>query len=271
MQKLTASLTIALSLCALSAKSHAQHPSAEGWNFSIGTGTIVSPVYLGDNSYQFMAVPNFRVTYGDKFFASVQEGIGYNYLQNENWRIGPLARYDFGRDEDGRSPFQLNGRKTNDLRGLGDVDGTLELGGFVAYSIHPVTMKVEMLQGIGGHEGFIGSADLSYSGQADISGQAVRYSVGPDIKFAGKKFHETYFGVNASQSAASGLTQYSPDSGVLHYGFGGSAIVPITDNFSAVLFSNYRRLGDEASDSSLVSQRGSSNQFVNGLFVNYNF
>lgn len=245
--------------------------SPEGWNYSVGAGVLVAPSYLGDDSYQVMAVPNVRVTYEDVFFASMQEGAGYNLIHTDQWRAGPLARYDFGRDEDGDSAFRVSGDKTDDLRGLGDVDGSFEIGGFVEYTLDSFSGTLEVLQAMDGHDGLVGTASLEYSGMTSVMGKPAKYSFGPEIKFADSHYHAAYFGVDARQSAASGLAQYSADAGILSYGVGGSAIIPMTDTISAVAFMRYDRLGEEAADSSLVKKSGSDHQGSAGLFLNYSF
>jgi outer membrane protein len=250
---------------------YAEGYAQSGWGVSAGAGFIVAPSYLGDNDYQLMAVPNIRVTYQDKFFASVQDGLGYNVIKNQSWRAGPIVRYDFGRDEDGDSAFSIGGNDTDDLRGLGDVDGTAELGGFIEYTFRLFSAKLELRQGVGGHEGLVGDASLSYKGRIHMIQKPVMYSLGPDIKFADSNYHEAYFGVDAGQASRSGLAQYDADAGVLSYGFGGSMIVPMNRNLSTIFFASYSRLGDEAGDSSLVEQRGSRDQGTAGLFVNYSF
>jgi outer membrane protein len=249
---------------------YAQPTQSDGWQFTVGGGAVFSPNYVGDDSYQISVLPNLQVKYDDVFFASVQEGVGYHVIQTENWEIGPIAKLDFGREEDGEGPFQLTDG-TNDLRGLGDIDPTVELGGYIAYKFRPVTAKLELRQAISGHEGFIGDFDLSYGGQAMIAGRPMIYSFGPSLTFADSKYHDSYFGVNARQSFASGLPQYSADDGILSYDFGGTLIVPVTEKIAAVLFANYGHLGSEAADSSLVERRGSENQFSSGLFLNYTF
>jgi outer membrane protein len=244
--------------------------SHDGWGFSVGTGFIVSPSYIGDDDYQISVVPNIRVTYEDTFFASVQEGAGYNVVNGEHWRVGPVVRYDFGRDDDGSNTFSVSD-DTNDLRGLGDVDGTVELGAFMKYNMKPFSAKLELLQGLGGHEGLVGEASLEYSGRAHIMQQPIMYSFGPDIKFADSNYHNAYFGVDANQATASGLAQYDADAGILSYGLSGAVIVPVTDNVSTILFANYSKLGEQSAESSLVEQRGSEDQGSLGLFVNYSF
>ena len=145
-------------------KVFAQGNPNDGWAFTIGTGMVASPSYFGDDDYKLSILPNLQIKYKDKFFSSVQEGIGYNLVNNKNWRLGPIARYNFGRAEDGKSAFQISG-DTSELRGLGDVDGTIEVGGFIEYKMRPVSAKIELLQEAGGHEGLIGKARISYGGK----------------------------------------------------------------------------------------------------------
>lgn len=274
MKSLFGILTIIFVLCAVDAKAqnvNKNRPQDSGWNVTVGAGGLVSPTYMGDDEYKFMAVPDVRITYEDKFFASVQEGVGFNVMNTAHWKAGPLLRYDFGRDEDGDSIFRVGGDKADDLRGLGDVDGTVELGAFAEYTMQPLSAKIEILQGIGGHEGLIGSAEIKYNGRAQLQQNAIIYAFGPEIEFSDSNYHDAYFGVNANQSTASGLERYDADSGVLSYGIGASAIIPVTDEVSTVLFANYSHLGEEAANSSLVETRGSEHQGVAGLFVNYSF
>ncbi len=252
------------------ASAMAQENRNEGWQYTVGAGVMVSPNYLGDDSYQLSALPNLQIKYDDTFFASVQEGAGYNVINTDHWRIGPLVRYNFGREEDGDGPFQISG-DTDDLQGLGDVDGTVELGGFVEYTIRPISAKLELVQGVGGHEGFVGDFQVSYAGQTSIMKLPVFFSFGPSVSFADLNFHDAYFDVNATQSAASGLSQYDSDSGILTYGFGGTTIIPINQNISTILIANYGRLGSESANSSLVEERGSAHQGVIGAFINYTF
>jgi len=244
--------------------------SGKEWKFNVGGGIMVAPKYMGDDSYGLYAVPSVSITYKDKFFASVEEGVGYNYLINDNWRIGPVARYDFGRDEDGDSIFRIGG-DTDDLRGLGDVDGTVELGAFVEYKMDALKFSFDVLQGIGGHESLRGSAEASYNGMTNFYGQPIAYSFGPELQWAGSDYHNAYFGVNSAQSAASGLSQYKADGGFLSYGLGGNMMMPLNERITAITLAKYNHLGDEAANSSLVEERGSEHQGIFGAFITYGF
>lgn len=245
------------------------------WNFRAGLGTLYSPAFLGSDEYQLKLLPDLRVAYRDRFFASIPEGVGYNLINEDGWRIGPVAKIDFGRDEDGESSFQVGGSDTTALQGLGDVDETYEVGGFAEYSWSQVAAKVEVRQGIDGHEGLV--ADFNLSLKSDVSGAfyqqgpPILVSVGPRATVVDDSYNETYFGITPLQSSRSGLPVYSAEAGLLSYGIGGRVIIPLNRNVSAVLFAGYDRLAQDAADSPLVQQRGSENQGSLGIFLSYSF
>jgi outer membrane protein len=232
---------------------------------------IYAPAFLGSDDYQLSGYPDIKVEYKDLFFASVGDGIGYNFINNYGWRVGPIAKYAFKRKEDGESDFRISGDETNALRGLGDVDGTIELGGYAEYSFEPFSYKVELRQGVNGHEGMIGEMSLNYAGAIKNMGPPVFFAIGPQLKFADSDYNNAYFGINQTQSANSGLARYSADNGLVSYGFGGFASLPVGDKISLSMFGGYERLGSEVADSPLVQERGNENQFAAGLNLSYKF
>lgn len=244
--------------------------TGKAWSVSVGAGLILAPTYLGDDAYQLSAVPNIRATFGDDAFASI-EGVGYNLINTRGWRGGAIVAYNFGRDDDGDSPFVIAGDDTDDLQGLGDVDGTIEIGGFLEYSAHPITTSIEIRQGVNGHEGLIGEAEIRYSGRVIIADRMMLLSIGPSITLVDQNYNDAFFGVDAEQSAASGLDEFDADGGLLSYSLGGSFIFPIDDRISLVAITRYERLAGDAADSSLVEDRGSADQATIGVFLNYTF
>ena len=266
------SLLAAVLAVTLPATAGAQRPlPSEGWSVAVGAGLILAPSYLGDDAYQLSAVPNVRITYGDDFFVSVREGVGYNAIRRGGWRAGPIAAYDFGRDEDGGGPFVIAGDDSDDLEGLGDIDGTIEIGGFVAYDSRAFKGRIEIRQGVNGHEGLIGELSLRTGARLVVAGQPVIIHVGPEITLVDDAYNETFFGVDGAQSAASGLDVFEAGGGLLAYGLGSSVIVPFTERVSAVAVARYGRLAGDAADSSLVEDRGSPDQASLGVFLSYRF
>ena len=240
------------------------------WRFSISTGAIYSPKYLGDDDYGLTIFPNLSISYEDTFFASF-EGISFRAINHKTLRAGPIAKYDFGRDEDGSSPLSISD-DTTDLIGLGDVDGTLELGFFLEYSFsQPLSAKVEVLQGVNGHEGLVGNAELKYNNTFDVFGNDAFYSLGVKATFADEKYNSVYFDVNAVQSAASGLSQFDAGAGLQSIGFHSSIVLAVTERVSVIGIIGYDRLSGDVADSSIVRERGSEHQSVVGFLLSYQF
>jgi outer membrane scaffolding protein for murein synthesis (MipA/OmpV family) len=246
-------------------------PAKKDLTITIGAAPIYAPVFQGSKDYGLSIFPDLRVNYKDDFFASVPDGIGYNVINGGGFKIGPLAKVRFGRREDtGGSPFLISGA-TNGLRGLGDVDTAIELGGFAQYTYEKKRARVEVRHGYGGHEGLIGDVSLNYGNTYTGFGPPILYSLGPRATIADADYNNTYFGINQTQSINSGLARYSADSGLVSYGVGAFALLPLTDSVSVSTFAGYDRLGAEVTDSSLIKERGSKNQFVTGMSLSYKF
>lgn len=248
-----------------------ERPTNDGWGLNVGAGGLLAPTYEGDDTYRVSILPNIQVTYGDTFFASVQEGIGYRVINTDTLRAGPIARVRFSRDEDGDQPFAVTGDDSTDLIGLGDVDTSIELGGFVEYEIGGLTFSAEARQAATGHEGFVADLGARWSGRYMAFGPPVIWSVGPRVRLVDESFNTAYFGVTPTQSIASGLPVYAAGGGLYSYGIGGTAIIPLDreNKWTAVLFAGYDRLEGDAAASPLVQQRGSENQASLGVFLSY--
>lgn len=249
----------------------AQPPQSEGWSLALGGGSLFAPSYEGDDDYRLSLLPNIKVTYGDRFFASVQDGVGYNVISSERLRVGPIARVRFSRQEDGDQAFAISGERTTDLVGLGDVATTAELGGFIEYDFGAISAEFELRQGVNGHEGLVAEAGLSYGARSFALGPPLIFSFGPRVKFADSNYNSAYFDVTPAQSLASGLPAYDAGGGLHSYGVGATVILPLTrdNSISAVMIAGYDRLTGDVGDAPLVRLRGSRNQGVVGLFLSY--
>lgn len=267
----TIAFILFISLFGFITTSSGQVEEAKKWNYSVGVGMATTPSYLGDDEYQLLLFPNFRVTYSDKFFASLLEGIGYNVIKTNTWRMGPIVKTHIGRFEDGTVPSSISGNKTEDLLGLGDVGFTLETGGFIEYTKGFISTKLEIRQGIGGHQGMIGELKSEIKSSFRIRKKSIYYALGPEIRITDSRFNNAFFGINQDQSSTSDFEVYDAKFGLLSYGLSGSFLIPINKKLSTIGFLRYSRLGDVASDSQLVSQNGSVHQTTVGLMLNYSF
>jgi MipA family protein len=241
---------------------------------TIGFAPVLSPVWQGSTDYALSVFPDIRVNYRDDIFFSVPDGLGWNVVNRNDWKIGPLAKLRFGRNEDnGGSPFLVTGG-SDALQGMGDVDLAIEFGGFVqkGFVNNQLRARAEVLQGTGGHEGLVANTNLSWNGAK--RDRSLLYSAGVRATWASSDFTNTYFGVNALQSAATGLPVSRTGSGLVNAGINGSLTKPLGRfgrDGALTLFTSYDRLGDVVTDSSLIRERGQRGQFTLGLAYGYRF
>ena len=170
----------------------------------------------------------------------------------------------------GKIIFERDGDDADELEGLDPVRFGAEIGGFAEfYPTDWLRVRGEVRQGIRSHSGVV--ADVRVDAFKDIT-PSVRVSGGPRVSFASEDYFDAYYGVNATESANSGLSEYSPDGGgIKSIGFGGAYDWKVTEKFTTSVFSEYSRLMGEAADSSLVEERGSLNQFTFGVSAAYRF
>ncbi len=244
--------------------------TADNWQVNLGAGAIYSPEFLGSKDYELSAIPDFSLKYKNLFFLSFQDGLGYNFINQKNWQAGPLVRYAFARKEDASNPFRIIGNKTNALQGLGNVNGTVELGGFAKYRFEKYwSSKAELLQGVNSHNGLIASWDLNYSNTFEYFGPPIIYSFGPDLTWANGQYNNTYWGIDQTQSINSGLAEYQLKNGLVSYGAHVFALMPLNKDLASSVFLSYERLSKDLANSPLISERGSRNQLTIGLGLNY--
>ncbi|WP_448660014.1 MipA/OmpV family protein [Sphingomonas sp. CJ99] len=245
-------------------------PVADGWTISVGFAPVVSPVWQGSTEAALSIFPDLRLNYRDEIFASVPDGIGWNAVRSDGWRAGPVVKLRFGRDErNGGSPFLISGG-SDALLGLGDVAAAGEAGGFVEKRFGPrqqLRVRSELRQGFGGHQGLV--ADLSASAGGRI-GRAI-WSLGPRATLASRDYVQTYFGVTPAQSAASGITAFRADGGLVSVGVGGTVIRPVGRSYVVTLFGGADRLSGDAGGSTLVQERGERMQLTVGLGLSRRF
>jgi outer membrane protein len=247
----------------------------DDWQFRISAGLLYSPAFVGSDDYQLRGGPDIEVRYKDRFFLSFRDGAGFDLIKTDHFRAGPVVKFQQQRNEDGGGGiFTIAGARTDALLGLGDVPSTAEAGGYVQYQAGSFSAKAEVRKGIGGHHGVIADLGVRYTTRVmglEVGERPVVLSVGPRATIVDDTYNQAYFGVTATQSAASGLRQFNAKGGLLSYGAGAALIVPVSGRLSASLSGGYDRLSGDAAKSPLVAERGSRNQATVGLGLSYRF
>lgn len=236
------------------------------WGLVTGAGAFVTPNYSGDDSYQVLALPFLRASYGEKIYASVPEGANYDFYDKNGLKFTAKAGIAFPRDEDGKSDFAVSGGNTDDLIGLGDLGASLELGGNMSYDAGPLTLSAGLRHGIGGHGSIIGDASVSYMKVFKTPGPPVALILTPNIKFGEADMTQRYYGITNLQSRASGLPTFQTSGGIYSVGLNALSFVPTSKDSAFILYGSLRELTGDAADSPLIRERGESTQVAVGVF-----
>jgi outer membrane scaffolding protein for murein synthesis (MipA/OmpV family) len=222
------------------------------WALSIGVIGGVKPEYEGSDEYEFGIGPNLAGSWRDILFFKGKT-IGVNLIRKKNLKAGPILSWTGGRDED----------DNDKLEGLGDVDSSIEAGGFVSYRKKPLRFKMEARHDINsGHEG--GLVELSAGTTLPFNKPRVFVALG--TTWASDDYMESFFGVDSNQSADSGLKKYNAESGIKDINLSVSAGYSITNRWRLGGKVEYKRLVGDAADSPIVEDE---NQFLAGIGISY--
>jgi outer membrane scaffolding protein for murein synthesis (MipA/OmpV family) len=230
-----------------------------GDRWQVGGLVYVSPKYEGSKSYSAIGFPVIAPAgLGDAGIIQVYgiDDIRWRAFQFSGFEFGPLGGYRFGRDEE-------DGAR---LRGTGDIDGGLVLGGFATYRTGPLAFSVSYHHQASGDE---------TGGLFRMQGQLVT-PLAPGVKmtttlgtnYATDDYMTSFFGVNAAQAKASGLAFYAPSAGFKDVFAGAVGSIDLNDRWTLMLIGRYSRLIGDAADSPIIE---TENQFYGGAALTYKF
>lgn len=242
-------------------RAEAQPPEESDWHLTIGAGVIVMPEYEGSDNHRIQPFPVLALDYknivsirGPEIQVSIAD---VKVSGDTRLRFGPMARYRQGRDD----------KDDSDLLGLGDVDDSIEVGGFVRVGDNRWWLQLSGGKDVlDGHDGIVAEVeagirfDLSEMLSAQLKGVA---------SWADRKYMRSNFGIDAVQAMASGLARYSPDAGLKDAGAGIGLNYRLDARWSIGGDAGYRRLLSDAADSPIVSKLGSANQVHGLLYLSY--
>ncbi|MFB2549492.1 MipA/OmpV family protein [Ensifer soli] len=231
------------------------------WYLKLGGTGFVGPRYEGSSKRLFQAAPLISLGRAGSTvrFSSRNDNPSFAFVDSGAFRAGVTGKLIFTRDAD----------TSSDLKGLSAVKFGGELGGFAeVYPTDWVRLRAEVRHGIRSHDGVV--ADLAADAFVDVT-DTVRVSGGPRLTAATSGYFDAYYGVDARESARSGLSQYDPGGGIHSAGLGTAITWTATEKLETSAYAEYKRLTGPAADSSLVRERGSRNQFLVGLSATYRF
>lgn len=235
-----------------------------GTTIALGAQAVVQPKYEGGKDYEVIVVPTIKFGPGSSPFGSrIQvdfqslQDVGIGVLNVRNFSAGPALGYRFDREED-------DGRL---LRGLGDVDGGLLVGGFVRYDFKPAYIRASYLTQVTGDENaggvfrIQGGADYRLDPRLFVKTFAA-------VEFGDDDYMQTYFGVTAAQSARSGLRAFNAEAGAKSFHLGLTADYEVFPTWTLTAGVEYVRLLGDAADSPVVEEE---NQVIGRIGLSKSF
>jgi outer membrane protein len=141
-------------------------------------------------------------------FRSPRDSASIALIDFGDLRAGPAGKFVASRKADNYS----------ELNGLGDVSTAIELGGFIEYfPVDWFRTRGELRQGFGGHHGVV--ADWSADFIVPVI-QRLIVSAGPRFTWESTSATSPYFGIDAVQAAATGLSIFDAKGGAHSAGAG---------------------------------------------------
>lgn len=259
-----ASLAFGLLVCALArAEEPATQPAPDEWRFTVGLGAASLPRYPGSAERKTTGFPVLSASRGRYFIggvpgAGVPAGIGAYLVQDDRWHMGVGVGGELDkprRESDSRH-----------LQGLGDIDATAIAAVFARYNEKWWSFRGNALTDVGGKQQ---GTRLSIGAEARLPiGETASVSAGSGLTWADARHTQKFFGVNAEQSARSGLAVRTANSGLNSIEVSLNADVRLSAQSGVGLFISVSRLCGDAADSPVTQK---VMQTRAGLFAAHSF
>lgn len=236
---------------------------ADGLHGAIGIGLGVRPAYEGADERKTRLMPNINLYYGDTFFLTGRIA-GANLWKHTTAQglgisAGPLLALRRGREEDDHAA----------LAGLGDIDRSLDAGGFVRFRKDGWQARADIRKDVTNGDG--GATVNLSAGYGMPVAQNLRLRANLETTWASAAYMNTFYGIDATQSANSGIAQYTAGSGFKHVGASLAANYAISREWGGFASLRATRLIGDAADSPIVAALGSKNQVAATVGIKYRF
>ena len=232
------------------------------WRVALGAGLDYVPKFPGSDGHKILPLPFIAASYGRFFFgafpgAASIAGVGVNLYQDRHWRFGVALSAGLAERRESDDPR---------LQGLGDVRRTASAGVALAYTESWYVLGASVLSDIL-NRGQGTLVSLNALGRHRTSDRLTFFG-GPGLTWADGRYTQTFFGVNAQQSAASGLPEFGTHPGWNSARIGLGAGYRITERWSALGFASLSTLLGDAVNSPITESRS---QYFLGAAIFYRF
>ncbi len=223
----------------LAAQTHDERRD-QPWQVTAGAGVMARPEFPGSDSLELRPLPAFNITYGDRWFLNA-DGLGGYLVRRDHSSLTLSLAPDFTRRDESDAPH---------LRGVGDVDRTAVARLKGAYNIGPVTATAAVSTDVA-DQGHGTVAEVTLQSRADIT-QRFSLSYGIAARWIDDEYAETFFGIDATQSQRSGLSQYEAQNGLGDARLFVNAVYALSPRWIIAAGATAGQLQGDAKDSPIV-------------------
>lgn len=237
----------------------------QGTTLTLGGGVGVAPRYSGSDENRVSTALVLDYSMRNGFFVSSTRGLGYgNSLGNFDYSAA--LSYRTGRkDHNVDSDTMSDG--SDHLRGMGNVKGSAlgvvglgyKLTNWLSAQLQAEVPFSQRDNGAALHFGIV--SPLYHSPKNSVT-------LGLTSSWGTNDYMQTYYGVSAAQSAASGFTQYYAGSGIYACSLNLDWTHNFTESWSVVADAGYTQLAGDARNSPIVQRKASP---TGSLTVTYRF
>jgi len=218
------------------------------WSFEFGGGALAVPSYAGASSTKIIPLPWIDLHYKNLFFLSPISGLGVNLVAVPEGRLAVALLPDLGR----------SASSNNLLRGWGDIGAGADLR--LSGQLHlfgPISALAGVRRQLGGGNGTVVDGGLTVT-QPLL--RRVFLSATGTVTWANGRYTQSYFGIDAAQSATaqsfgSVLPTFSAGAGFRDVSLALAAVLRLDHHWSLQSILRTEILLGDAANSPLTQQR----------------
>ncbi len=238
------------------------------WEVTVGAAVLHEAISPGVNQYESQVLPYLDISYKDRLFLNVRHGLGAYLVKQDDKETGLFEDLTLGIAidyDEGRDPADFDKRPA--LKGLKKIDSTFEGKIFAEAEISFIEFDFAISQDLSGdgHDGW--HAELSANLDFPITDRFT-LMMGPSIRYASEEYQQAYYGIDATESLATGFSEYKAGTGLESASFGVQGRYAISKHWSILGLAQYETVLGDAKDSPFVEN---DNQMVTGLAVAFTF
>jgi len=231
----------------------------DGWSFGLGLGVEYESAYEGSDEYGFEVDPAGAVQWrrGDDIFFWAGEALGWRGLRSNTWLFEAAVAFDEGREESDSDDGRLDG--------LGDGDEGAEIVLQVRRAFDAdwrYWLDGRVVTGDNGSLGLFG-VGRRFGDQNDGTGHEIAVAV----VFHDSDFANKDFGIDAEQSAASGLDETNLSGGFRSVGFNYNYRHYIDENWQIFGEAVYERYSSDIENSPIARSNYEAEVGIGFIYV----